>query len=69
MKSQIKHLLTSGLTIFLAWKNQYFYALCGACLTLAAATTPWQWTELCLYFHANWHGENELKTRPRVDWK
>jgi hypothetical protein len=35
----ISILLTSGLTIFLAWKNQYFYALCGACLTLASVTS------------------------------
>jgi hypothetical protein len=35
----ISIVLTSGLTIFLAWKNQYFYALCGACLTLASITS------------------------------
>jgi hypothetical protein len=31
-------LLMFGLTIFLACKDQYFYALCSACLSLAAAT-------------------------------
>ena len=35
----ISLLLTSGLTIYLAWRNQYFDALCGACLALAAATS------------------------------
>jgi hypothetical protein len=35
----ISILLTSGLTIFLASRNQYLYALCAACLTLAAATS------------------------------
>ena len=35
----ISILLTSGLTIFLAWRNQYLYALCAACLTLAAVTS------------------------------
>ena len=34
----ISVLLMTGLTIFLAWKEQYLYSLCGACLTLAAAT-------------------------------
>jgi hypothetical protein len=32
-------LLTAGLTIYLAWRNQYLDALCGACLALAAATS------------------------------
>jgi len=35
----ISMLVTSGLTIFLAWKDQYLFALIGACLTLAAATS------------------------------
>ena len=35
----ISILLMVGLTIFLAWRDQYFYSLCGACLTLAAATS------------------------------
>ena len=35
----ISLLLTSGLTIYLAWRNQYLDALCGACLALAAATS------------------------------
>ena len=35
----ISILLMAGLTIFLSWKEQYFYALCSACLSLAAATS------------------------------
>jgi putative component of toxin-antitoxin plasmid stabilization module len=35
----ISLLLTSGLTMYLAWRNQYLDALCGACLALAAATS------------------------------
>ena len=31
-------LLMAGLTIFLSWREQYFYSLCSACLALAAAT-------------------------------
>ena len=31
-------LLMAGLTIFLSWREQYFYSLCSACLSLAAAT-------------------------------
>jgi hypothetical protein len=37
-------------------------------VTLAAATTPWQWTERCLYFHANWHCQLGMQTRPMADW-
>jgi len=35
----ISILLMAGLTIFLSLKEQYFYALCSACLSLAAATS------------------------------
>jgi hypothetical protein len=35
----ISVLLTLGLTIFLAYKGQYLYSLCGAALTMAAATS------------------------------
>lgn len=37
-------------------------------LKLTAATAPWGWDERSLYFHANWHGQAELKTRPFSDW-
>jgi hypothetical protein len=35
----ISILLTAGLTIFLSWKEQYFYSLFSACLTFVAATS------------------------------
>jgi hypothetical protein len=37
-------------------------------VTLAAATAPWQWTDRCLYFHANWHCQLGMPTRPMADW-
>jgi len=37
-------------------------------LMLAATTTPWRWDERSLHFHARWHGQSELKTRPYSDW-
>ena len=53
----ISILLTSGLTILLAWKNQYFYALCGACITLAAVTSDrLKKIKISLQsFHAEWN--------------
>jgi hypothetical protein len=35
---------------------------------LAVATGAWTWDERSLYFHANWHGQLGLKTRPISDW-
>lgn len=35
---------------------------------LSAETAPWHWDERSLYFHANWHGESNIKTRPYNDW-
>ncbi|MBV9867270.1 MAG: DUF2961 domain-containing protein [Abitibacteriaceae bacterium] len=35
---------------------------------LAATTGAWHWDERSLYFHANWHGEFNMKTRPMFDW-
>ena len=35
----ISILLMAGLTIFLSWKEQYFYSLWSACLAIAAATS------------------------------
>ena len=57
----ISLLLTSGLTIFLAWKNQYFYALCGACLTLAAATSDrLKRIKISLQgLHSEWNGPRQ----------
>jgi hypothetical protein len=37
-------------------------------LKLTAATAPWVWDERSMYFHANWHAQLELKTRPYSDW-
>ena len=34
----ISILLMAGLTIFLSWREQYFYSLCSACLALATTT-------------------------------
>ena len=36
--------------------------------TLSAATGPWHWDDRSLHFHANWHGQPDLKTQPRSDW-
>jgi len=35
---------------------------------LSAATSPWMWDERSMYFHANWHAQLDLKTRPYSDW-
>ena len=37
-------------------------------VTLAALTTPWKWDDRSLIFHANWHCQNTIKTRPLSDW-
>ncbi len=37
-------------------------------LQLSAATGAWRWDDRSLLFHANWHGQADLKTRPRSDW-
>lgn len=37
-------------------------------LKLSAATGPWTWDERSLYFHAAWHAQFDLKTRPYSDW-
>lgn len=35
---------------------------------LAADTKPWKWDDRSLHFHANWHCELGMKTRPIFDW-
>ena len=35
---------------------------------LAVTTGPYAWDESSLHFHANWHSERDLKTRPMSDW-
>ena len=37
-------------------------------VSLAAATTAWQWDQRSLHFHANWHCQLGLPTRPMSDW-
>ena len=39
-----------------------------ASLSMSAVTTPWHWDERSLVFHANWHCETGIKTRPYFDW-
>jgi hypothetical protein len=29
---------------------------------------PWKWDDRSLHFHARWHGETGIATRPRFDW-
>jgi hypothetical protein len=35
---------------------------------LAAATRSWTWNSRSMYFHATWHCQLDLKTRPMSDW-
>jgi hypothetical protein len=35
---------------------------------LSATTGKWKWDDRSLYFHANWHCQFDLKTRPMSDW-
>jgi hypothetical protein len=37
-------------------------------LKLSASTGSWTWNERSLYFHANWHCQPGMKTRPMFDW-
>jgi hypothetical protein len=37
-------------------------------VTFAAGHKPWPWDERSLHFHATWHGELGLKTRPMSDF-
>ena len=37
-------------------------------LKLSVVTAPWHWDARSLHFHANWHSESALKTRPYADW-
>lgn len=37
-------------------------------LRLSVTTDQWKWDDRSCYFHANWHCELNLKTRPRSDW-
>ena len=35
---------------------------------LAATTSPWQWDEHSMHFHANWRSQYPIRTMPRSDW-
>jgi hypothetical protein len=37
-------------------------------VTLAATTALWPWNDRSLHFHANWHCQLDMKTRPMSDW-
>ena len=37
-------------------------------LKLAAATSAFKWDDRSLYFHANWHSQHGINTRPMSDW-
>jgi hypothetical protein len=37
-------------------------------VALAVATSPWRWNDRSLHFHANWHCQLDMKTRPMTDW-
>jgi len=40
----------------------------GVHLKLAAWTSAWRWDDRSLHFHANWHCQYPLRTRPMSDW-
>jgi hypothetical protein len=40
----------------------------AALVKLSGSTRPWTWNERSLYFHANWHCQLGIKTRPMFDW-
>ncbi len=37
-------------------------------LSIYVRTKPWQWTDRSMLFHANWHHDYPLATRPMTDW-
>jgi hypothetical protein len=37
-------------------------------MKLAAATCPWDWDDSSMLFHASWHCQYPIKTRPMSDW-
>lgn len=36
--------------------------------TLGVRTVPWTWDERSMHFHATWHEQREIATRPKKDW-
>ncbi len=60
-------ILTCGLTIFLASKKQYAYALCGAALSLVAATSD-RLKRLRIGFHglySEWLQDRSSRRAPK----
>ncbi|HEU5069412.1 MAG TPA: glycoside hydrolase family 172 protein [Verrucomicrobiae bacterium] len=37
-------------------------------VALGATVRPWPWDARSQHFHASWHAQRDLKTRPRSDW-
>ncbi|MEI8371961.1 MAG: glycoside hydrolase family 172 protein [Planctomycetota bacterium] len=37
-------------------------------LKLDVGTSPWRWDDRSMHFHANWHCQYPLNTRPMSDW-
>lgn len=37
-------------------------------VNVSAATDAWKWDRRSMLFHANWHAQFGIKTRPRFDW-
>jgi hypothetical protein len=35
---------------------------------LSVVTKPWRWDDRSMIFHANWHSQHGILTRPRSDW-
>jgi len=33
-----------------------------------AAAAPWRWDDRSMHFHANWHQQTSIPTRPMIDW-
>jgi hypothetical protein len=37
-------------------------------VSLSALSKPWKWDDRSMIFHANWHSQHDIRTRPRSDW-
>jgi len=40
----------------------------SARMQLAVRTNPWRWDDRSMLFHASWHGQYPINTRPMSDW-
>ena len=36
--------------------------------SITTTTSPWRWSATSMHFHATWHSEHNMKTRPMSDW-